>query len=66
MPAAPTIPDERKRDMSEQNQPTEGDTCTRRDCGMAILVTTDCKCDTDDGAFFSCCGEQLEKTSGGS
>jgi len=52
--------------MSEQNQPTEGDTCTRRDCGMAILVTTDCKCDTDDGAFFSCCGEQLEKTSGGS
>ena len=52
--------------MAEPNTPTEGDTYECKECGMAILVTTDCRCDTDDGAFFACCGKQLEKTSGGS
>ena len=50
--------------MADQDTPVEGDTYECKDCGMAILVTTDCSCDTEDAAFFACCGKQLEKTSG--
>ena len=51
--------------MADSDKPAEGDTYACKECGMAILVTTECKCDTDDGPFFSCCGKQLEKGSGG-
>ncbi len=48
--------------MSKQSdKPVEGDTYHCKQCEMSILVTTSCNCDTDDGAFFSCCGEQMEK-----
>lgn len=49
--------------MSEQtNNPVEGDTYHCKHCEMSILVTTSCNCNTGDAAFFSCCGEQLEKS----
>lgn len=43
-------------------KPLEGDTYHCKKCDMSILVTTDCNCETNDSAFFSCCGEQLEKS----
>ena len=46
---------------NDTNKPSEGDTYECKSCGMGILSTSDCKCETSDGAFFPCCGEQLEK-----
>lgn len=49
--------------MSTQSEkPVEGDTYHCQECKMSILVTTSCNCDTNDGAFFSCCGKQLKKS----
>ena len=45
------------------DKPTEGDTYECKTCGMSILLTADCKCETADGPFFACCGQQLEKKS---
>ena len=45
----------------DDKKPTEGDTYECKSCGMGILLTADCKCEDSSGAFFSCCGEQLEK-----
>lgn len=47
---------------SQSNKPIEGDTYHCEQCDMSILVTTSCNCDTGNGAFFSCCGEQMEKS----
>jgi len=49
--------------MASDDKPSEGDTYECKSCGMAILVTTECNCENGDGAFFSCCGKQLEKQS---
>lgn len=46
---------------NEADRPKEGDTYECRICGMDILVTSDCKCEKEDGPFFACCGEQMEK-----
>ena len=47
--------------MASDDKPSEGDTYECQVCDMAILVTTDCNCESDEGAFFSCCGQQMEK-----
>lgn len=47
--------------MADDDRPTEGDTYRCATCGMAILVTDDCKSD-GDGPFFACCGESMERT----
>lgn len=50
--------------MSEKDaNPKEGDTYHCKSCDMSLLITTSCQCSSGDGAFFSCCGEQLERKS---
>ncbi|MGQ7847558.1 hypothetical protein ACUNV4_23910 [Granulosicoccus sp. 3-233] len=49
--------------MSQQSdKPVEGDTYHCEECEMSLLITTSCNCDTDDGAFFTCCGQQMKKS----
>lgn len=41
--------------------PTEGDTYECRECGMALLLTQDCKSE-GEGPFFACCGTAMQKS----
>ena len=48
-------------DKGSEDKPKEGATYECATCGMDLLVTSDCNCNTGDGAFFACCGKQMEK-----
>mgnify|MGYP000031961809 CR=1 FL=1 len=45
--------------MASSDNVSEGDTFDCKQCGMALLITSPCKCD-DGEPFFSCCGEQMK------
>ncbi|MDC0434982.1 hypothetical protein OAM69_05005 [bacterium] len=44
--------------MSDNKNPVEGDTFECEECGMQILITADCQCESG-GPFFSCCDSQM-------
>jgi len=46
--------------MSDSTPPRKGDAYTCKECGMAILVTTDCACE-DGEPFFACCGTSMDR-----
>ena len=41
--------------------PRRGEQFRWPQCGMAIQVTTDCRCQAEDGVHFRCCNQQMEK-----
>lgn len=41
--------------------PKKGDVFRCSSCGMAISVTTECKCQEPGNVHFHCCGQELQK-----
>jgi hypothetical protein len=41
--------------------PKKGDHFRCEQCGMAIQVTADCKCQEPDHVYFQCCGEEMQR-----
>ena len=49
--------------MAAKTKPEVGETYTCEECGMQIKVTVACKCESDSGPEFRCCGADMQKSS---
>ena len=47
--------------MSDKSKPVEGETFECESCGMQILITVECQCESGE-PFFSCCDKQMSSS----
>ena len=45
--------------MGREAVPRKGDHFRCQKCGMALEITTECKCDDPDHVRFECCGQDM-------